>query len=150
MAQCFGDCHFVGDRDDVLCLRRVGAHATQRPSGAGHMNRQMPVLLKPFVLLTYVLLLAPLVIVVAVSFGTSPNYQFPPTQLSLKWYRAFFGNSEFVRAFFSVSLVLGVLAAVIATLLGTDAAIGMVRFKFRGREAVEACLLAPLLVLVVR
>ena len=33
------------------------------------MNRQMPLLLKPFVALTYVLLLTPLVIVVAVSFG---------------------------------------------------------------------------------
>ncbi len=98
------------------------------------MNRQMPVLLKPFVLLTYVLLLAPLVIVVAVSFGTSPNYQFPPTQLSLKWYRAFFSNPEFVRAFFSVSLVLGLLAAIFATLLGTAAAIGLVRFRFKGRE----------------
>ena len=35
------------------------------------MNRQMPAFLKPFVLLTYVLLLAPLVIVVAVSFNTA-------------------------------------------------------------------------------
>jgi ABC-type spermidine/putrescine transport system permease subunit II len=45
------------------------------------MNRQMPILLKPFVALTYVLLLAPLVVVVAVSFGASPNYEFPPMQL---------------------------------------------------------------------
>ena len=110
------------------------------------MNRQMPVLLKPFVLLTYVLLLAPLVIVVAVSFGTSPNYQFPPTQLSLKWYRAFFSNPEFVRAFFSVSLVLGLLAAIFATLLGAAAAIGLVRFRFKGRETLEAFFLAPLFI----
>src|SRR5262245_53932259 len=146
MAQCLGDRHLVGDRDDVFCLRRAGAHAPQRPAGAGRMNRQMPALLKPFVLLTYVLLLAPLAIVVAVSFGTSPIYQFPPTQLSLKWYRAFFGNPEFVRAFFSVSLVLGLLAAVFATLLGTSAAIGLVRFRFRGREALEAFFLAPLFI----
>jgi len=110
------------------------------------MNRQMPALLKPFVLLTYVLLLAPLVIVVAISFGTSPNYQFPPTQLSLKWYRAFFANPEFVRAFFSVSLVLGLLSAVVATLLGTAAAIGLVRFRFKGREVLEAFFLAPLFI----
>src|SRR5215475_12825798 len=110
------------------------------------MNRQMPALLKPFVMLTYVLLLAPLAIVVAVSFGASPTYQFPPTELSLKWYRGFFGNSEFVRAFFSVSLVLGFLAAAIASLLGVIAAIGLIRFRFRGREAVEAFFLAPLFI----
>jgi putative spermidine/putrescine transport system permease protein len=99
------------------------------------MRHQIPLLLKPFVVLTYILLLAPLAIVIAVSFGASPNYQFPPTELSLKWYRAFFGNAEFVRAFFSVSLVLGVIAA-----------IGLVRFRFSGREALEAFFLAPLFI----
>jgi ABC-type spermidine/putrescine transport system permease subunit II len=110
------------------------------------MNRQMPVLLKPFVALTYVLLLAPLVIVVAVSFGASPNYEFPPTQLSLKWYWAFFNNPEFVRAFFTVSLMLGLWAAVLACLLGVLAAIGLVRFRFKGREALEAFFVAPLFI----
>src|SRR5215510_10931216 len=121
MAQCLGHRHAARDRHHLLRLRRARADATQHPPGAGRMNRQMPVLLKPFVVLTYILLLAPLAIVVAVSFGASPNYQFPPTQLSLKWYRAFFGNPEFVRAFFSVSLLLGLLAAVFATMLGTAA-----------------------------
>src|SRR5262249_33114808 len=146
MAQCLGDRHAAGDRNHMLCLRRFGADAAKRPPGAGHMNRQMPAFLKPFVLLTYVLLLAPLVIVVAVSFGASPNYQFPPTELSLRWYRAFFGNAEFVRAFFSVSLLLGLLAAVCATVLGALAAIGLVRFRFNGREMLEAFFLAPLFI----
>jgi putative spermidine/putrescine transport system permease protein len=110
------------------------------------MNHQMPVLLKPFVALTYMLLLAPLAIVVAVSFGASPTFEFPPTQFSLAWYWAFFGNPEFVRAFFNVSLLLGLLAAVIASLLGVTAAIGLVRFRFKGREALEAFFVAPLFI----
>jgi putative spermidine/putrescine transport system permease protein len=110
------------------------------------MNHQTPVLLKPFVALTYILLLAPLAIVVAVSFGASPNFEFPPTQLSLRWYWAFFGNPEFVRAFFNVSLALGFLAAVLASLLGVIAAIGVVRFRFKGREALEAFFVAPLFI----
>jgi putative spermidine/putrescine transport system permease protein len=103
----------------------------------------MPALLKPFVALTFVLLLAPLAIVVVVSLGASPTFEFPPTRLSLGWYWAFFSNREFVRAFFHVSLVLGFLAAVLASLLGVIAAIGLIRFRFRGREAVEAFFLAP-------
>jgi putative spermidine/putrescine transport system permease protein len=110
------------------------------------MNRQMPALLKPFVVLTYVLLLAPLAIVVAVSVGASATYEFPPKQLSLKWYQTFFGNPEFVRAFFSVSLVLGFLAAVLASLLGIFAVIGLVRFRFRGRDVLEAFFVAPLFI----
>lgn len=110
------------------------------------MNRQTPALLKAFVALTYVLLLAPLAIVVAVSFGPSPSFDFPPTALSLKWYRAFFDNAEFVRAFFKVSLVLGLTAAVVASVLGILAAIGLVRFRFKGRAALEAFFLAPLFI----
>ena len=42
--------------------------------------------------------------------------------------------------------MVGVLAAALATLLGTAAAIGLVRFRFFGREALETFFLAPLLV----
>src|SRR4029077_6257363 len=108
-------------------------HTAREPAGAGPMSRQMPALLTPFVVLTYVLLLTPLAIVVAVSFGASPNFDFPPTEITLKWYRAFFTNAEFVVAFFRVSLVLGLSAAVIACALGLIAAIGLVRFRFWGR-----------------
>lgn len=110
------------------------------------MRRDQPVLLKPFVILTYVLLLAPLVVIVAVSFGPSPNYDFPPSGFSLRWYEAFFSSREFVRSFFQVSLVLGLLSAVISTLLSTLAAIGLVRLRFRGREALEAFFLSPLFI----
>jgi len=110
------------------------------------VRRDQPALLKPFVILTYVMLLAPLVVIVAVSFGTSANYEFPPSGFSLKWYEAFFSSREFVHSFFQVSLVLGLLAAVIATLLGTLAAIGLVRLQFKGREALEAFYLSPLFI----
>jgi putative spermidine/putrescine transport system permease protein len=110
------------------------------------VKRDQPALLKPFVILTYVLLLAPLVVIVAVSFGPSPNYDFPPTGFSLRWYEAFFSSREFVRSFFQVSLVLGLLSAMISTLLGTLAAIGLVRLRFKGREALEAFFLSPLFI----
>jgi putative spermidine/putrescine transport system permease protein len=92
------------------------------------------------------MLLAPLLIVVAVSFGASPTMDFPPTQATLKWYGAFFASAEFVRAFFRVSLVLGIAAAVLASLMGMLAALGLVRLRFRGREALEAFFMAPLFI----
>src|SRR6202008_17473 len=45
-----------------------------------------------------------------------------------------------------VSLVLGVAAAALACALGIIAAIGLVRFRFAGREALEAFFLAPLFI----
>jgi len=109
------------------------------------LSARTPRLLLPFVIGTYTGLLAPLV-VVAVSFGPSAAFEFPPRGLTLHWFEAFFGSQAFVTAFFRVSLLVGLLSAVLATVLGTSAALGLVRFRFFGREAVETFFLAPLLV----
>ncbi len=110
------------------------------------MSGRAPWLLLPFILAVYIGLLAPLVVVVAVSFGPSPTFAFPPSGFTLHWFEEFFASGTFVTAFFRVSLVVGLLAAALATLLGTAAAIGLVRFRFFGREALETFFLAPLLV----
>jgi len=110
------------------------------------MSRRRPWLLLPFVGAVYIGLLAPLVVVVAVSFGPSPNFDFPPHGFTLDWFAAFFASSAYVSAFFRVSLVVGLIAGVLATLLGTAAAVGLVRFRFFGREALETFFLTPLLV----
>lgn len=108
------------------------------------MSSRVP--LNIFVIAVYVFLLAPLVIIVAVSFGPSPNYAFPPSGITLKWYEAFFANRQFVHSFFQVSFLLGIFAAIGSTLLGGLAAVGLVRFRFPGREALEAFFLAPLFI----
>jgi len=110
------------------------------------MNGRMPWLLLPFVGAVYIGLLAPLIVVVAVSFGPSANFDFPPHGLTLDWFAAFFASDAYVTAFFKVSLVVGLMAAALAVLLGTAAAVGLVRFRFFGREALETFFLAPLLV----
>ena len=102
--------------------------------------------LLPFVVAVYAGLLAPLVVVVAVSFGPSATFEFPPSGFTLHWFAEFFRSQTYLGAFFRVSLVVGLLAAGLATLLGTAAAIGLVRFRFFGREALETFFLAPLLV----
>lgn len=110
------------------------------------MTARIPWPLKAFVAFTYLILLAPLIVVIAVSFGPSVNFAFPPTGLTLRWYEEFFSNRDFVRAFFQNSLVIGIEAAIGATLLGTLAAIGLVRFAVPGRRALEAFFLAPLFI----
>ncbi|HXJ77193.1 MAG TPA: ABC transporter permease [Candidatus Methylomirabilis sp.] len=94
----------------------------------------------------YLFLLAPLVIVVIVSFDPTDAFRIPPSGLSLRWYRAFFASDTFVRAFFRVSLVVALLVSALATLVGGLAAVGLVRYAFRGRTLVEAAFLAPIVV----
>jgi putative spermidine/putrescine transport system permease protein len=110
------------------------------------MSGRPPRYLWPFVGAVYLLLLAPLVVVIAVSFGPTPTFDFPPAGLSLRWYRAFFASQTFVHSFFRVSQVIGLMTALVATLIGTLSAIGLVRLRFRGRHAVETFFLSPILV----
>jgi putative spermidine/putrescine transport system permease protein len=110
------------------------------------MSVRRPILLPMTVGLVYTGLLAPLVVVIGVSFNTGAGFDFPPIGLSLRWYEKFFASAAFVNAFFRVSLSVGLLTALLATLIGGLAAIGVVRFRFRGRDAVESFFLTPLLV----
>lgn len=110
------------------------------------MNRRVPLALTAFAVVTYVTLLAPLVVVIAVSFDPTSRFDFPPSGLSLRWYVKFMESSAFVRAFFQVSLIVGVMAAAAAIVLGGLAAIGIARFRFPGRTALETFFLSPLFV----
>jgi putative spermidine/putrescine transport system permease protein len=100
--------------------------------------------LTTIVLVIYFCLLAPLIVVVATSFSASSGFDFPPHGLSLRWYRAFLESEAYVKSFFKVSLVLALLVAVFSTALGMLAAIGLVRFRYPGREFVETFFLLPL------
>ncbi len=110
------------------------------------MSVRRPAILPIAVGVVYAGLLAPLVVVVGVSFNAGAGFDFPPAGLSLRWYANFFSNSAFLKAFFQVSLVVGLLAATVASLIGGLAAIAIMRFQFAGRAALESFFLAPLLV----
>ena len=90
-------------------------------------------------------LLAPIVVVVLVAFTPEGWLAIPTTRFSLRWFRAIGDHPEFVSGFRN-SLAIGAGTAVLATLLGTLAALGIVRHRFPGREAVSALLLSPLMV----
>jgi putative spermidine/putrescine transport system permease protein len=93
-------------------------------------------------------LIAPLLIVIPMSFSDSTLMQFPPPRLSLRWYRAYFGDRAWIDATW-VSLKAGALVAVLATSLSVAAAIGLARGRFPGRAALRSLLLSPLVVPVI-
>ena len=62
------------------------------------MSAPAPKLLLPFVVTAYLGLLAPLVVVIAVSFGPSAASEFPPRGLTLHWFEEFFASQAFVSA----------------------------------------------------
>jgi putative spermidine/putrescine transport system permease protein len=90
-------------------------------------------------------LIAPVVIILIVSFSGADYLRFPPPSLSLRWYQRFFGVSAW-RTSIGVSVRVASLTMVFATALGLLAAIGLVRGRFRWKGAIYAFLLSPTIV----
>jgi len=98
-----------------------------------------------FNLLFLCFLMAPVVVVVLVAFTPEGWLMIPTTRFSIRWFRAILDHPEFISAFRNSTLI-AVAASVLSTSLGTLAALGMVRYRFPGRDLVQSFLLSPLMV----
>ena len=90
-------------------------------------------------------LIAPLAIVVVISFSAAAFLQFPPPGFSLRWYRNLFQDPGWTNALL-VSFEVLIPSATIATLLGTAAAYALVRGRIPGASIIGALLMLPIIV----
>jgi putative spermidine/putrescine transport system permease protein len=90
-------------------------------------------------------MLAPLVMVVLVSFTDKGYIALPFDGASWRWYRAIFAADDFVVAF-RRSLVLAMVSATLATILAVPAGMAIAWHRFAGREVVLGLLMSPLMV----
>jgi putative spermidine/putrescine transport system permease protein len=93
-------------------------------------------------------LVLPILIIIPTSFSSSAYMDFPPREWSLRWYTNFFSSRQWTDAAW-LSLRVAVVVMIVSTVLGTLAALGIVRGRFRGRQAVEYVLLSPMVVPVI-
>lgn len=93
--------------------------------------------------LVYGFLLLPVLMTGWSSVATSPMLTFPPRGFTLDWYQAIPG--EFVNAL-KVSLEVGLVTTVVATLVGVPAALAIARGRFPGRALISLFCLSPLMV----
>lgn len=95
-----------------------------------------------------VFLLAPILVIVMVSFDKSTLFQFPPQEWSLRWYIALLDSRDWREAFM-LSFWLATAVTVVSLLLGVPAAYALARGRFAGRRAVEFLLVSPMVVPVI-
>ncbi len=88
------------------------------------------------------LLVAPSLIVVAISFEPRAYISFPPSGFSLRWYQAVFENRQLMDSVV-VSFRISAVVMVICLALGIPAAFASVRGRFPGKAAANAFLLSP-------
>lgn len=103
----------------------------------------MPMLIRIIALLTLGYLILPLVVVIGASLTATKFLAFPPQGITLDWYAVVLNDPTYVRSF-AVSAVLALVATAAAILIALPAAIAIARYDFRGKAALSALLLSPL------
>jgi len=93
-------------------------------------------------------LVAPILIIVPLSFSAGSFLYYPLPGLSLRWYHDFFASSFWLPSLWN-SLLVGTAATVLATTLGTLAALGLWRARFPGQALLLAILISPMVVPVI-
>ncbi|WP_050384972.1 ABC transporter permease subunit [Bradyrhizobium pachyrhizi] len=96
-----------------------------------------------FVLIVMFYLLFPGVVVITMSFNAGTFLQFPPSSLSLRWYRSFFGDPSWTTAALT-SIQIGVAVVILSTIVGMLAAYGLSRTVPRLRAILTMMLLTPI------
>jgi len=109
------------------------------------MRRWAALLLQFYIAAACLWLLAPIVIIVILAFSGEGYLHFPPSSLSLQWFARFFGDVQWQRALLS-SLIIGVIACLVATTIGFFAAYAFLRAEFRRKKLLLSLLLTPIIV----
>lgn len=95
--------------------------------------------------LIVIFMLAPMVVVCLVAFTPENTLTMPWNGLSLRWFEAVFAHNDFMTSFFN-SVKLALFSATFATLLAVPSGLAIAQYEFRGRDALNALFLSPLII----
>lgn len=95
--------------------------------------------------LVYLFILGPMVVVIISSFNSATAFPSAFESASLRWYETLLRHDEFMKSMW-VSARVAFTAAALATLLAIPLSFYLVRANFRGKEAVNAFFLSPLII----
>ena len=111
----------------------------------GKVSRQWREFLLP--LISYgvlAFLIVPIFIIIPMSFGPKQYFEFPPSELSLRWYFNFFSDYQWIMAAWT-SFKVAFFATILAVVLGTLASFCFVRANFPGKELLYGFVLSPII-----
>lgn len=90
-------------------------------------------------------LILPTLILVPISFSETASFNFPAKGFSWRWYENFFTDASWMSSLL-LSVQVGLLSTITATVTGTIAAFGLSKMRVRGRALFEGYLLTPMMI----
>ncbi|MGL4730685.1 MAG: extracellular solute-binding protein [Clostridium sp.] len=108
------------------------------------MKNKKSVISKLYATLVYLFLYLPILVLIIFSFNSS-KLNATWTGFTLDWYKKLFTNDAILVALKN-SLFIAFISTFFAVVIGTLAAIGMYRYKFKGKKAIEGLLYVPVVI----
>lgn len=125
------------------------------PSYTGPVGRVWFYSVRGFALLVLLFLVLPIIVITPLSFNVEPYFSFTsgmlhldPEAFSLRWYRELLEDPLWILSFKN-SLLIATCATVIATALGTVAALGLSRSNLPFKRLLMGTLISPMIVPVI-
>jgi putative spermidine/putrescine transport system permease protein len=106
-------------------------------------SRGLRAALRIWVVLVLLFLFLPIVLIVLYAFNPSNIQSWPISGFTLHWFNVAWHDPQ-VRSAFLLSVKVGLVATVLALLLGGCVAYALYKFRFFGREAISLLLVLPL------
>ena len=102
--------------------------------------------------LIFLFLIFPILVILPLSFNAEPYFtfteemlSFDPAGYSLRWYQEFLGSDEWMHSVRN-SFIISISSTILATTLGTLAALGLSRRQMPARGFITAVLISPMIV----
>lgn len=108
-------------------------------------QKWLRIFLWAFAITVFCIQLAPLVVLIPLSFTSGTLLNFPIPSLSFRWYSEFFSNAQWLSALRN-TLIIGIVASTLATCLGTLGALGVLRVSPRIQPLLMAALISPMII----
>ena len=99
-----------------------------------------------FCTLVYAFLFMPIFVIVVNSFNATTTKPYMSWKgFTLDWYSKLWDNGSLLESFGN-TMIIAIISTVLATIIGTLAAIGMYKYRFRGRKVIDALLYIPVVI----
>ncbi len=107
-------------------------------------ERRINILSNVYAFLVYAILYIPVAVMMAFSFNNQ-RYNYYWNGFTTQWYAKMFSNSALISSLW-YSIIIAILSTIISVFIGTIGALGLKKYEFRGKKAINNMLYIPIIV----
>lgn len=109
-------------------------------------RKRNKIIKKIYCLLVYIFLFMPIAVIVVNSFNATTTKPYLSWKgFTLDWYVELWSNTTLLNSFVT-TMIIGIVSTILATVIGSLAAIGMYRYKFKGKNIINNLLYIPVVI----